>query len=162
MATSSSLVTRAQLELRFGPRTVALYLDDDGDEVADSPATEEVLQAGSHCAGGHLLPGFSEAQIQKLVDNDAHVRGLVLDICADEMGRRRPEHLDAEGNTPYTKIRERAEEKLAKIGVAEARAKGETQSATNEVINTTTNLDAVTQPLIFTRTTAFPKGQGGF
>ena len=162
MATASVLVSRKQLDSRFGPRTVALFLDDDGDEQSESSNEEDVLQAGSDCTYGHLLPGFTEAQILKLVDNDAHMRGMVLDICADEMGRRRPAHIDKDGNSPYTKIRENAEKKLAKIGAAAARAKGETQSANNALLRTRTNLDAVSDPLIFTRTTGRPTGQGGF
>jgi hypothetical protein len=160
MASATELVTRAQLELRFGPRTVALYVDDDGDELGDSAVMALVLQEGSQRAVGLLLPGFSEAQILKLVDNDAAVRGYVLDICADVMGRRRPEHFDADGNTPYTKIRERAEAELSRIAKAETRARGESQAATNEVLQSRTNLTP--SPLQFSKSTTYPTGQGGF
>jgi len=160
MATASALITRAQLERRFGPRTVAQYVDDDGDEQADAATMEDVLESASQCAEGALGHGFGQAQIQKLVDNDAHVRGLICDIAADEMSRRRPEHFDEQGTGPYTAIRKAAELKLKDIGQAKARARGEQQAGPNNVITTKVSVDPPC--LQFARTKEHPNGRGGF
>ena len=160
MATSSSLVTQAQLEIRFGVQTVARYCDDDGDDIADASVVEQILQAGSDEAKGIMLAAWSGAQIEIIADKDAAVREHVLAICADLMAMRRAEFLDANGNTPYSGIRDRAEKRLKEIAKAERRSIGEESAGTSVIITSKVTPDP--PRLVFSRTTDSPGGRGGY
>lgn len=157
-----ALITLAQLERRFGPLTVARYLDDDGDEEAEQSVAEEVLLEATQVAEGLMKPGFSLAQMEVMVENDLAFRGLMLDIAADIMARRRPELLDKDGGTPYLGIRNLAEKRLKEIARAEARLIGEESAGSNQKLACTTNINRRTYPLVFQPTNEDPTGPGGF
>lgn len=156
------LITLAQLERRFGPTTVARYLDDTGDEEAEQSVEEEIRTEATQTALGLLKPGFSREQVAAMVETDFALRGLILDIAADVMARRRSEFLDGDGKTPYSGIRDAAETRLKEIADAEARLDGEQDAGSNQKLAVRTNIDRQTYPLVFPPSSSDPRGPGGF
>lgn len=159
---AEALITLAQLERRFGPATVARYLDDTGDEEAEQSVEEEVRQEATQVAEGLLKPAFTLEQMKAMVEIDFAFRGLMLDIAADVMARRRPENLDKDGNTPYTGVRNAAETRLKEIAKAEARLIAEETTGPNRKLQARTNIDRTTYPLTFPPSSNDPVGPGGF
>ena len=153
-------ITQAQLELRVGAGTVALYCCDDGTGVASSTVLAEILGEAEDEGSGLLGPGFTNAQVVLLLQNDLAVRGAFLDIAADLMSRRRPALVDGEGRTPYSAWRKRAEAVLERAGQAQVRFKGEAQAGQNAgVFGVSSNVDP--PAFTFLSTTDKPGG-GGF
>ena len=156
-----ALISQADLEKRFGPQTIATYLDDDGNDVAEADRVTEVLEEASDIAAGILLGSFSTAQITLLAANDYAVRGAVADIAADLMARRRPELLTSDGTTPYTAIRRTAELVLERHAKLEGRFVGEAVAAgSNQNIRAQPN--RVPYPAVFVSSKDDPIGPGGF
>lgn len=156
------LITLAQMERRFGPQTVSRYMDDDGDDEAESTVEEDVRLEATQVAEGLLKPGFSLAQMEEMAKTDLAFLGLMLDIAADIMARRRPENLDKDGNTPYTGIRNKAEQRLKEIAKAAARLIAEEDAGSNQKLAVRANINRRTYPLVFQPTNEDPTGPGGF
>jgi hypothetical protein len=156
----ATLVTQAQLELRVGVHTVARYCCDDGSDVANPAIVDEVLSEAEDEGIGLLGAGFTPDQIVQLATDDASVRGAFLDIAADLMGRRRPSFLDAEGRSPFSQWRKRAEDVLERAGQAQRRFKGESTAGRNRLLGASTNRQP--HAPIFVGTKDNPTGSGGF
>ena len=155
-----ALITQAEFERRVGPRSVATYLDDDGDGVADADRVTEVLEEASAIVVGILLGSFSTAQVTNLAANDYALRGAVSDVAADLMARRRPELLSADGTTPYTSWRKSAEAVLERIARAERRAGAEATQGTNKNLRGRVNIDP--PQFTFAASKGNSQGPGGY
>lgn len=157
---AASVITQQMLELRFGVRTVAQYCNDEGGATADATIVAEVLEEAEDEGIGLLGPGYTVEMAEQLAAADASVRGAFLEIAADVMGRRRVALLDAEGRSPFSGLRKRAEAVLTRVGKAQQRAKGEETAGRNRLVKTRTNRKP--SPLIMGGTSGNTRGSGGF
>lgn len=159
---AEALITLGQMERRFGPETVTRYFDDTGNEEAEQPVEEEVRIEATQIAEGILKGGFNLEQMKAMAAIDFAFRGLMLDIAADVMARRRSENLDKDGNTPYTGIRNAAEKRLKEIAEVKVRLIAEETTGANQKLTARTNIDRTTFPFTFPPSSSDPNGPGGF
>lgn len=157
-----ALATQADWELLVGSQNLAQMLDDDGDGVADAATVTAILEYASRIAEGLLLGAFGSASvIATLVAADVALKLSVCEIASDLAARRRPAFLSADGKTPYTGWRDRAEATLREVANAHRRSVGEATAGANQTILTQTNL-ADRSEFTFAAVDGNEPGPGGF
>lgn len=158
------LIDQSELELHIGVQTVAQLATDDGGDTPSASVIAKVLQGASDAARGILRKGFTDDQVDDLVDalvgDDQAVKDHILDIAAGLLGQRRPGLLSAEGKTPFSGFRSRGERALREIADAKRRAAGEAGAGNNRRLRARTNQPTKTP--IFASTEADPVGPGGY
>lgn len=158
------LISQSDLELHIGVQTVAQLSTDDGSETPNAAVIAKVLQGASDAARGILRSGFSDDQVDDLVDalvgDDQAVKDHVLDIAAGLLGQRRPGLLSPDGTTPFSGFRRAAEKALKETAAGKRRAAGETNAGSNSKLKARTNQS--TKKPVFASTKDDPVGPGGY
>lgn len=156
------LVERQDVERVCGARAVDQWCDDDGDGRAEPGNVDEAIDAASDRAG-LLLAGWTEAQVEELVERDRMVKRAVAEIAAGLMGRRRIEFANDQGRFLSDAYLTRGEDTLKRI------AKGEERTAAQAAIGPPATNESATPFALsdgrepFVRATkAYPTGRGGY
>ena len=159
------LITQALVEQRLGgPRYLVRLADDDGDGVADATIVAATLNEASRIGEGLLLQGFPDVvRLRAVVAADVALQGAIADVAIGLFGQRRVEWTDAASGRPFgASQRERGEKYLKDVAGAEhRRSTGEAVAGQNVLLaGATTNTNPPT--FTFSKTSANPKGPGGF
>lgn len=85
-------ITQQDVENRFTPRHVRAWFTDDGSMTPNAAALTEALEEASKQGYAIMaLAGWTEAQVQAMVNADPSVKGAFCDLFAGLGIRRRPE-----------------------------------------------------------------------
>lgn len=157
------MISQRDLELRIGADNVARMTNDDGGTEPDPEIMQKVLIQASSRARTLLFRGFpSNDQIEELVACDEGVKMLVEDIGIGLMGDRRPGFIAADGRTPYSAFRTRAEKALRDVADGADRSAGEEAAGGVGTVAGEAKPARAQRDPVFAATANDPKGPGGF
>lgn len=160
------LVTQAQVERRFGAKTVRDFADDTGDATTVASIVAECCEEASGRALEAMRPGWSTEQIAAMCtgsEPDKAVIGSVCDIAMGILTRRRVAFIGEESARLYGGIEKDAEKRLVERAKGNLRPSGETApgaGANATRIGVSTNRDE--KALLFQGNRSNPRGPGGF
>lgn len=160
------LVTQAQVERRFGAKTVRDFADDTGNASTVAAIVADACAEASGRALELLRPAWTTEEVAAMctgAEPDPGIVGSVADIAIAILSRRRVAFLGEDGVSMYLGIESKAEGRLKERAKGNLRPSGETApgaGANGTRFGVSPNRDS--SALIFQGNRSNPRGPGGF